>query len=71
MEWKFNDGDTAVFRCMDSDWNGPDTTRCTVIRKLTRYEADLCETGPMYKIKLEGRHGIVLDAFEDELVATN
>ena len=70
MNWKFNDGDAELFNWVDSDWKGEDDIVCTVIRKLTNDEADLVETGPMYKVKLEGKRGIVFDAFEYELTAT-
>ena len=38
---------------------------CKVLRPLTCKEADLNETGPMFKVELEG--GEVIDVFDDEL----
>lgn len=50
----------------DSELNKYSGTPCTIVRKLTEDEADLCEIGHMYVVRLEG--GKEVHAFEDELV---
>lgn len=67
MKWKFDEGDKAMFTCSLSTWRGIGSVPCTVIRRLTDSEADLAETGPMYMAKLNGKHGKLVQAFEDEL----
>lgn len=67
MDWKFDDGDRAMFTCSSFTWHGIGSVPCTVVRRLTESEADLVETGPMYAVKLNGKHGKVVQAFESEL----
>lgn len=78
MDWKYKTGDHLFFNCTDSSWVGHENVRCEVIRRLTEDEADLCETGPMYRLKILDlvilgcgacTSGIVHEAaaFEDEL----
>lgn len=67
MKWKFDKGDRATFTCTLPAWRRVGGVPCTVIRRLTEDEADFVETGPMYLVKLNGRHGKLFQAFEDEL----
>lgn len=71
MFWNYKKGDFVTFNTVQSDLvhlNGRDFE---VIRRLTDEEADLCETGPMYKIGIDGyeagKERLVIDAFEDEI----
>ena len=50
----------------DSQLNDRTGQIVTVIRPLTRTEADITDVGPMYKIRFED--GYETDAFEDELL---
>lgn len=78
MEWKYDEGDELFFNCTDSNWSGIHNVKCKVVSRLTEDEADLCETGPMYRLALTDlviipagpyESSIVhhADAFEDEL----
>ena len=49
----------------DSKWNDRSGEEVTIIRALTEAEADLIETGPMYRVRFSD--GTETDAFEDEL----
>lgn len=50
----------------DSTLNDRSGEIVTVLRPLTEQEADLFETGPMFKIRFSD--GYETDAFEDELL---
>lgn len=52
---------------MDSTWKLWDGTACTVLRPLTEEEADLAETGPMWRIQFGDSKHTETDAFDDEL----
>ena len=52
----------------DSELNPRSGQTVEIIRPLTEKEADLIETGPMYKIRFPD--GYIRDAFEDELTTT-
>lgn len=65
MHWTYDSGDKAIFKTIDTGLFAKSGKECTVVRRLTESEADLCETGPMYAIEFtDGSHA---DAFEDEL----
>lgn len=75
MNWKFKKDDTVIFNTVQSDLAKYDGTECTVLRRLTEDEADLTETGPMYRINVgpvyaDESKNTVIDAFQDELTAT-
>ena len=50
----------------DSELNPRSGQTVKIIRPLTEKEADLLETGPMYKIRFPD--GYIRDAFKDELI---
>lgn len=60
-------GNRAVFDThnADSTLNKRSGEVVTVVRPLTKYEADIDDVGKMYKIKFSD--GTMADAFEDEL----
>ena len=58
-------GNTYTFNTVDTELLKYDGQMATVIRPLTEDEADICETGNMYKVRFED--GYETDAFEDEL----
>lgn len=76
MNWRFKEWDTAIFNTVQSDLAQYDGMECTVLRRLTDEEADLCETGPMYHICVgpcwaDESKRIEVDCFDDELTATD
>lgn len=72
---RFNKGDFVTFNTTQSDLLHLNGKAFEVIRTLTNEEADLCETGPMYKIAIDGyilgQPRLTIDAFEDELTLTD
>lgn len=76
MNWHFKEWDTAIFNTVQSDLVQYDGMECTVLRRLTDKEADLCETGPMYHVCVgpcwaDESKRIEVDCFDDELTATD
>ena len=63
MEWKFRLGDRVVFNTVDTELSRFNGLTFEVVRKLREDEADLCETGPMYEMRLVSK----VTAFEDEM----
>jgi len=76
LNWHFKTDDTVVFNTYQSDLTQYNGTECTVLRRVTLDEADLFELGPMYRINIgpvyadESRNKVI-EAFEDELTATD
>lgn len=58
-------GKEYIFQTNDTTYSIFNNTRVHVLRPLRTDEADLNETGPMYKVRF--CNGDVNDAFEDEL----
>lgn len=52
-------------RGRDRELKVRDGQECVVVRALTEQEADLSETGPMYRVRF--CDGFEADAFEDEI----
>ena len=50
----------------DSTYNDRTGQKVEVLRPLTEKEADLLETGPMFRVRFPD--GLEIDAFEDELI---
>ena len=65
MERKENGAFIFDTHGMDSVWKERDGEKCIVLRPLTYKEADLHETGPMYRVRFND--GTETDAFDDEL----
>lgn len=75
MHWNYKTDDLVIFNTVQSDLLQYDGKDVVVIRRLTEDEADLCETGPMYRVELgtwRCSHGPIpqFDAYEDELSPT-
>lgn len=75
MNWNYRAGDLAIFNTVQSDYRQYDGMDVVVRRRLSEGEADLCETGPMYRVELGTWHlsdGPIpqFDVFEDELTPT-
>ena len=51
----------------DSHWKAWDGKECTVIRPLTREEADIDDVGPMWRVRFDDKKHTETDAFDDEL----
>lgn len=62
---KTENGKTYIFNTVDTELLKYNGQTANVIRPLTSDEADICETGNMYKIRFAD--GYETDAFEDEL----
>ena len=62
-----NTMETRIFKTIGSDeiLKAHDMQPCVIVRPLTSREADLFETGPMYRIRFSD--GFETDAFSDEL----
>lgn len=79
MEWKFAAGESVEFNTVQSDLLCLSGKCGTIDRRLTEDEADLFETGPMYRLAFDGvvmdengrRPRTCIDAFEDELTLTD
>jgi hypothetical protein len=72
MKPRYTAGDVRPFRCTahdDLELRAHDRQDATILRRLTRREADLDETGPMYRLRFSD--GYERDAFEDELDGTD
>lgn len=71
MNWNFHEGDLVIFSTTQSDLLCHNGKEFEVLRRLTEDEADLFETGPMYKLGISryavGEPRLEIDAFEDEL----
>lgn len=71
MSWKYASGDFVKFNTTQSDLIHLNGKVFEVLRRLTEDEADFCETGPMYRLGIDGyvlgEKRIEIDAFEDEL----
>lgn len=71
MNWKYKENDTVFVNPTQSDLKYLSDTKGYVVRRLAEEEADFCETGPMYHVRLTWPHeGKELDVFEDELRET-
>ena len=62
---KIENGKAYIFNTVDTELLKYSGQTASVIRPLTEDEADICETGNMYKIRFAD--GYETDAFEDEL----
>lgn len=51
----------------DSVWKAFDGQDCTVIRPLTREEADIDDIGPMWRVRFDDKKRTETDAFDSEL----
>lgn len=75
MNWKYASGDFVVFNTLQSDLTYLNGKHFEVLRRLTEDEADLCETGPMYRLGIDcyvlGEERLEIDAFEDELTLSD
>ena len=76
MNWNYRTGDLVVFNTVQSDLVHLNGAECVVTRRLTEDEADLFETGPMYKLRIvrpdeacAQQHEVT--AYEDELSPTD
>ena len=75
MNWHFKEWDMVTFNTVQSDLAQYNGRVCTVLRRLTEDEADLNETGSMYRICVgpcwaDKSKRIEIDCFDDELTAT-
>ena len=55
-----------TFQTTATDYQQYNGRRCIIVRPLTDKEADLVETGPMFKVQFSETTEVI-DAFEDEL----
>lgn len=51
----------------DSTWKAWDGQYCTILRPLTKEEADIDDIGPMWRIRFDDEKHTETDAFDDEL----
>lgn len=52
---------------VDSKWMAFDGQNCTIIRPLTREEADIDDIGPMWRVRFDDEEHTETDAFDNEL----
>lgn len=62
---KIENGKKYVFNTTDSELQKYNSTKVSVIRKLTDNECDIKDVGNMYQVQFED--GYKSDVFEDEL----